>query len=150
MILRTVFPYLNLFLFRSFYLDTSIRFIATPLLEVRYYKRFMQYALGSYTRYACDQLLKPSPSHFLSRTQALILKLDNWILKLQKNGYPLSSRHYQKWLFFLFRPTSHKRQFYGVMRGFTRLIMETKYVFNGLNSSHATFRNIRITWTKFH
>ena len=45
---------------------------------------------------------------------------------------------------FSFSPTSHKRQFYGVTRGFTRLIIKTKNVCHGLISSHANFCNIRI------
>ena len=50
----------------------------------------------------------------------------------------------EKGALFPFPPTSHKRQFYGVTRGFTRLIMKTKNVCHGLISSHANFCNIRI------
>ena len=37
--------------------------------------------------------------------------------------------------------TSHEHHFYGVTRGFTRLIMKTKYVCHGLNSWYANYHN---------
>ena len=44
---------------------------------------------------------------------------------------------------FSFTPTSHNYQFYDVNSGFTRLIMETKYVLHSLLSPHFSFHNDR-------
>ena len=41
-------------------------------------------------------------------------------------------------------PTSHKHHFYGVTKGFTMLNMKTKYVCQGLISSHGNFCKIRM------
>ena len=48
---------------------------------------------------------------------------------------------------FLFPPTSHDHQLYGITSGFTRLIMETKYVWHSLISPHVNFNNDRTMWT---
>ena len=44
---------------------------------------------------------------------------------------------------FSFPPTSLKHEFYGLTSGFTRLIIETRYVYHGLISLHANFHDNR-------
>ena len=44
---------------------------------------------------------------------------------------------------FSFPPTSRKHEFYGVTSGFTRLIMKTKNVCQGLISLHVNFHDNR-------
>ena len=57
------------------------------------------------------------------------------VLKLKKFGS------------FSFSPTSLKHEFYGLTSGFTRLIIETRYVYHGLISLHANFHDNRTKWT---
>ena len=52
-----------------------------------------------------------------------------------------------KWLFFLFDPTSHEHQFYGVVSGFTMLFMKTKYDCHGLPRQRVNFHNNRLVGT---
>ena len=44
-------------------------------------------------------------------------------------------------------PTSYEHQFYGVMSGFTKLNIETKYVCLGLTSPHVHFHSNRLVRT---
>ena len=48
---------------------------------------------------------------------------------------------------FPFPPTSLKHELYGLMSGFTRLVMKIKYVCNGLISLHVSFHGNRTKWT---
>ena len=44
-------------------------------------------------------------------------------------------------------PTSHQHQFYGVMKVFTRLFMNPKYICHGLISRHVNLHNNRLAGT---
>ena len=59
---------------------------------------------------------------------------------------------YINWLFFRHpppppAPTSHKHEFFGLTSGFTRLILNTKYVCHGIISRHVNFHDTRTKWT---
>ena len=65
---------------------------------------------------------------------------NNWNMRFPKQiAFIYESKWQLKLVLFPLPSLSHKLHFFGVTRGFTRLIMQTNYVNRDLKNSHANF-----------
>ena len=96
------------------------------------------------TKYVCRGLISMYVNFHNNRTMQstnLHIKFCRWGEKETEPGVGNWKRAGK--LFFLFTPTSHEHEFYGVMGSFTRLVMKTKYVCHELICPYVNFHNNR-------